>query len=146
ALGDVTGCKIVDGKLVTPPGFKEAWKSLYENGWKQIGAEPEWGGGGSPISLQVLVEEMITGSNTAFSMYAGLSVGAAEVVHAFATEEQRKLYYPKMLNGEWAGTMCLTEPQAGSDVGSARTTAQANGDGSYTIRGTKIFISAGEIG
>jgi alkylation response protein AidB-like acyl-CoA dehydrogenase len=144
AIGDATGCKIVDGKLVTPPGFKEAWKSLYENGWKQIGAEPEWGGGGSPISLQILVEEMISGSNTAFAMYAGLSIGAAEVVHAFATDEQKKLYYPKMLGGEWAGTMCLTEPQAGSDVGSAKTTAKANGDGSYTITGTKIFISAGD--
>jgi hypothetical protein len=144
AIGDHTGCKIVDGHLITPPGFKEAWKSLYENGWKQIGAEPEWGGGGSPVSVQVLVEEMITGSNTAFAMYAGLSVGAAEVVAAFGTEEQKKLYYPRMLNGEWAGTMCLTEPQAGSDVGSAKTTASANGDGSYTIRGTKIFISAGD--
>jgi hypothetical protein len=144
AIGDHTGCKIVDGHLVTPPGFKEAWKSLYENGWKQIGAEPEWGGGGSPVSVQVLVEEMITGSNTAFAMYAGLSVGAAEVVAAFGTEEQKKLYYPRMLNGEWAGTMCLTEPQAGSDVGSAKTTASSNGDGSYTIRGTKIFISAGD--
>jgi alkylation response protein AidB-like acyl-CoA dehydrogenase len=143
AIGD-QGCNIVDGKLVTPPGFKEAWKSLYEAGWKQIGAEPEWGGAGSPISLQVLVEEMITGSNTAFAMYAGLSVGAAEVIESFGTDEQKKLYYPRMLNGQWAGTMCLTEPQAGSDVGSAKSTATSNGDGSYTIRGTKIFISAGD--
>ncbi len=144
AIGDHTGCKIVDGHLITPPGFKEAWKSLYESGWKQISAEAEWGGGGSPISLQVFVEEMITGSNTSFAMYAGLSVGAAEVIEAFGTEEQKKLYYPRMLNGQWAGTMCLTEPQAGSDVGSAKTTASANGDGSYAIRGTKVFISAGD--
>jgi alkylation response protein AidB-like acyl-CoA dehydrogenase len=144
AIGDHQGCKIENGQLVTPTGFKEAWKSLYESGWKQIAADPEWGGGGSPVALQVFVEEMITGSNTAFAMYAGLSVGAAEVIESFGTPEQKKLYYPRMLNGQWAGTMCLTEPQAGSDVGSAKTTATSNGDGSYTIRGTKIFISAGD--
>jgi alkylation response protein AidB-like acyl-CoA dehydrogenase len=144
AVGDSQGCTIVDGHLVTPKGFKEAWKSLYESGWKQIAADPEWGGGGSPNSLQVLTEEMITGSNTAFAMYAGLSVGAAEVIESFGTEEQKKLFYPRMLNGEFAGTMCLTEPQAGSDVGSAKTTAKSNGDGSYLITGTKIFISAGD--
>jgi alkylation response protein AidB-like acyl-CoA dehydrogenase len=142
--GDHQGCRIEGGHLITPTGFKDAWKSLYEAGWKQIGAEPEWGGGGSPVSLQVLVEEMLTGSNTAFAMYPGLSVGAAEVIHSFATEEQKKLYYPRMLAGQWAGTMCLTETQAGSDVGSAKTSATSNGDGSYTIRGTKIFISAGD--
>jgi alkylation response protein AidB-like acyl-CoA dehydrogenase len=144
AIGDHQGCTIDNGQLVTPTGFKAAWKSLYESGWKQIAADPEWGGGGSPVSLQVFVEEMITGSNTAFAMYAGLSVGAAEVIESFGTPEQKKLYYPRMLNGQWAGTMCLTEPQAGSDVGSAKTTATSNGDGSYTIRGTKIFISAGD--
>jgi alkylation response protein AidB-like acyl-CoA dehydrogenase len=144
AIGDHQGCKIEDGKLITPTGFKEAWKSLYEAGWKQIAADPEWGGGGAPRSLQAFVEEMITGSNTAFSMYAALSVGAGEVIESFGTEEQKKLYYPRMLAGQWAGTMCLTEPQAGSDVGSAKTSATSNGDGSYTIRGTKIFISAGD--
>jgi alkylation response protein AidB-like acyl-CoA dehydrogenase len=144
AIGDHEGCKIVDGHLITPTGFKAAWKSLYEAGWKQLSADPEWGGGGSPRTLQVFVEEMITGSNTAFSMYAALSIGAAEVIESFGTPEQKKLYYPRMLNGEWAGTMCLTEPQAGSDVGSAKTAATSNGDGSYTIHGTKIFISAGD--
>ncbi len=144
SIGDHEGCKIEGGRLITPTGFKEAWKSLYESGWKQIGAAPEWGGGGSPVALQVLVEEMLTGSNTAFAMYAGLSVGAAEVIESFGTEEQKALYYPRMLNGQWGGTMCLTEAQAGSDVGSAKTSASNNGDGSYTIRGTKIFISAGD--
>jgi alkylation response protein AidB-like acyl-CoA dehydrogenase len=144
AIGDHQGCKIENGHLITPTGFKRAWKSLYEAGWKQLSADPEWGGAGSPRTLQVFVEEMITGSNTAFSMYAALSIGAAEVIESFGTPEQKKLYYPRMLNGQWAGTMCLTEPQAGSDVGSAKTTATSNGDGSYTIRGTKIFISAGD--
>src|SRR5579862_6462910 len=109
AIGDAQGCKIENGQLITPTGFKEAWKSLYEAGWKQIAADPEWGGGGAPRSLQAFVEEMITGSNTAFSMYAALSVGAAEVIESFGTEEQKKLYYPRMLGGQWAGTMCLTE-------------------------------------
>ncbi|MGH7269887.1 MAG: acyl-CoA dehydrogenase family protein, partial [Polyangiaceae bacterium] len=144
ATGDHQGCRVEGGTVITPAGFKAAWKSLFEAGWKQIGADPEWGGGGSPISLQALVEEMLSGANTAFAMYAGLSVGASEVIHAFGTEEQKSLYYPRMLKGQWAGTMCLTEPQAGSDVGSAKSTASSNGDGSYTIRGTKIFISAGD--
>ncbi len=144
AIGDHQGCRIENGKLITPTGFKEAWKSLYEAGWKQLSADPEWGGAGAPRSLQAFVEEMITGSNTSFSMYAALSIGAAEVIEAFGTEEQKHLYYPRMLSGQWAGTMCLTEPQAGSDVGSAKTSATSNGDGSYTIRGTKIFISAGD--
>jgi alkylation response protein AidB-like acyl-CoA dehydrogenase len=94
--------------------------------------------------VQVLVEEMISGSNTSFGMYAGLTYGAAEVIHAFGTEEQKHLFCPKMFNGAWSGTMCLTEPQAGSDVGSAKSTASRNADGTYSIRGTKIFISSGD--
>jgi len=144
AVGDHQGCRLENGQVFTPTGFKEAWKSLYEAGWKKLSAEEEWGGAGAPITLQALCEEMLTGANTAFSMYSGLTVGAAEVIHAFGTEEQKKIYYPKMLDGVWSGTMCLTEPQAGSDVGSAKSTASANGDGSYVIRGTKIFISSGD--
>jgi alkylation response protein AidB-like acyl-CoA dehydrogenase len=144
SVGDVQGCRVENGQVYTPAGFKEAWKSLYEAGWKKLSAEDEWGGAGAPITLTAMVEEMLTGANTAFSMYAGLTVGAAEVIHAFGTDEQKKLYYPKMLDGVWSGTMCLTEPQAGSDVGSAKSTATANGDGSYVIRGTKIFISSGD--
>ncbi len=144
AIGDHFGCTHENGKVTTPKGFKEAWKSLYEAGWKSIALEDEWGGAGAPTSLQVLVEEMLSGSNTAFAMYAGLTYGAAEVVHAFGTDEQRKLFCPRMFNGTWSGTMCLTEPQAGSDVGSAKTAAARNADGSYSIRGNKIFISSGD--
>jgi alkylation response protein AidB-like acyl-CoA dehydrogenase len=144
ATGDAQGCKLENGHVITPEGFKQAWKSLYEAGWKQLGVDPEWGGAGAPSSLQVLVEEMLSGGNTAFQMYSGLTIGAAEVIHAFGTEEQKRLYCPKMFAGQWAGTMCLTEPQAGSDVGSAKTSASRNADGSYSIRGTKIFISAGD--
>jgi alkylation response protein AidB-like acyl-CoA dehydrogenase len=144
AVGDHQGCKLENGSVKTPDGYKAAWKSLYEAGWKSISLAPEWGGAGAPLALQVLVEEMISGANTAFGMYAGLTYGAAEVVHAFGTEEQQKLYCPRMFGGVWSGTMCLTEPQAGSDVGLAKTTASRNADGSYSIRGTKIFISAGD--
>jgi alkylation response protein AidB-like acyl-CoA dehydrogenase len=144
APADAEGCHVVDGKVITPKGFKEAWKSLYEAGWKQIAVEPEYGGAGAPHSLQVLVEEMISGANTAFSMYSGLAFGAAEVIESFGTAEQKSVYCGRMLGGQWGGTMCLTEPQAGSDVGSAKTAATRNPDGSYVIRGTKIFISGGD--
>jgi alkylation response protein AidB-like acyl-CoA dehydrogenase len=144
ALGDHQGCKLEGGKVTTPQGFQRAWKSLYEAGWKAISLDPAWGGAGAPSSVQVLVEEMISGANMAFGMYAGLTYGAAEVVHAFGTDEQQRLYCPLMFTGVWSGTMCLTEAQAGSDVGSSKTSASRNPDGSYNIRGTKIFISSGD--
>jgi alkylation response protein AidB-like acyl-CoA dehydrogenase len=144
AVADHEGCRLEDGKVFTPRGFKQAWKSLYEAGWKQIAVDAQWGGAGAPHALQVLVEEMISGANTAFAMYPGLAFGAAEVIASFGTPEQKQLYCPRMFGGRWGGTMCLTEPHAGSDVGSAKTSASRNPDGSYTIRGTKIFISGGD--
>ena len=144
AIGDAEGCKLENGRVKTPTGFKDAWKSLYEAGWKSIGVPAEWGGAGSPKSVQILVEEMLSGSNPAFNMYPGLAYGASEVIEIFGTEEQKKLFCPRMFGGTWGGTMCLTEPQAGSDVGSARTTAKKNADGTYSISGTKIFISGGD--
>ncbi len=144
ATADVEGCRIEGGRVMTPRGFKEAWKSLYEAGWKQIAVDEEWGGAGAPQALQVLVEEMISGANTAFGMYSGLAFGAAEVVASFGTDEQKKLYCPRMFGGQWGGTMCLTESQAGSDVGSASTRATRIEGGGYSIRGTKIFISGGD--
>ncbi len=143
-VGDIEGCKLKDGKVITPTGFKDAWKKLYEAGWKAIAVPPELGGAGAPRSVQVLVEEMLSGSNTAFNMYPGLAYGAAEVIEQFGTPEQKKTYCQNMFTGEWGGTMCLTEPHAGTDVGSAKTTASRNPDGSYSIRGTKIFISGGD--
>ena len=144
ASGDAEGCRVEGGRVKTPHGFKEAWKSLYEAGWKSIGIDPEYGGAGSPTTVQILVEEMLSGANPAFNMYPGLAYGAAEVVEAFGTPEQKHLYCPRMFGGTWGGTMCLTEPQAGSDVGSARTSAKKNPDGSYSIQGTKLFISGGD--
>src|SRR5262249_19649422 len=123
---------------------KAAWKKLYEAGWKAIGVPPDLGGAGAPRSLQILIEEMLSGSNTAFNMYPGLAYGAAEVIEHFGSGDQKKSYCEKMFTGAWGGTMCLTEPHAGTDVGSAKTTASRNPDGSYSIRGTKIFISGGD--
>jgi alkylation response protein AidB-like acyl-CoA dehydrogenase len=145
ASGDAQGCRLENGAVKTPDGFKEAWDKLYEAGWKSISVNPDHGGAGAPSSVRVLVEELISGSNTAFSMYPGLAHGASAVIEAFGTPEQKALYCERLFTGKWAGTMCLTEPQAGSDVGSARTTAKRNPDGTYSITGTKIFISAGDV-
>ena len=143
-VGDLEGCKIVDGGVVTPTGFKNAWTKLYESGWKSIGVKEEYGGAAAPRSVQVLTEEILSGANTAFNMYPGLAYGAAEVIEQFGTHEQQQLFCHKMFNGGWGGTMCLTEPHAGSDVGSSKTSAKRNADGSYVIRGTKIYISGGD--
>jgi len=143
-VGDMQGCKLENGNVVTPAGFKDAWKKLYEAGWKSIGVPPELGGAGAPRTLQVLVEEMLSGANAAFNMYPGLAYGAAEVIEQFGTSDQKHKFAEHMFNGKWGGTMCLTEPHAGTDVGSAKTTASRNADGSYNVRGTKIFISGGD--
>jgi alkylation response protein AidB-like acyl-CoA dehydrogenase len=144
STADAEGCHLENGAVTTPKGFKEAWKKLYEAGWKSIGVSSHFGGAGSPKTVQILVEEFLSGANTAFTMYSGLTYGAAEVIESFGTPEQQALYCERMFSGKWGGTMCLTEPQAGSDVGSARTKATPNGDGTYNISGTKIFISAGD--
>jgi alkylation response protein AidB-like acyl-CoA dehydrogenase len=144
APGDAAGCRLEDGQVATPPGFREAWAQLYAAGWKSIAVKPEWGGAGAPATLSILVEEMISGANTAFAMYPALAHGAAEVIEHFGTEPQRQLYCPRLYNGRWGGTMCLTESQAGSDVGAARTRATRNADGTWSIHGTKIFISCGD--
>jgi alkylation response protein AidB-like acyl-CoA dehydrogenase len=144
SVGDREGCRIVDGRVKVPTGFKEAWKALYENGWKGIAEDADHGGQGAPQVVQLCVEEMISGANTAFSMYPGLTIGAAEVIAQVGTPEQHEKYSSKMFVGKWGGTMCLTEPHAGSDVGAATTAAKKNPDGTYSIRGTKIFISGGD--
>jgi len=141
---DREGCRVENGTVLTPKGFKEAWKLLWEQGFKTVGVAADHGGQGSPMMLQVAVEEMLCGANAAFNMYPGLTFGAAELLAECGTSEQKKKFVEKLLNGTWGGTMCLTEPHAGSDVGAAKTTARRNPDGTYNIRGTKIFISAGD--
>jgi alkylation response protein AidB-like acyl-CoA dehydrogenase len=144
ASGDAEGCKIVDGQVHTPAGFPAAWKALFDAGWRTLAVDAKHGGQAGPFTLAMMVEEMLCGANTSFNMYAALTQGAAEVIGAFGTEEQQSRYMPKMFDGTWAGTMCLTEPQAGSDVGSASSTAVKRPDGHYDIKGTKIFISGGD--
>lgn len=143
-LGDEQGCKLVDGKVTTPEGFPAAWKSLYEAGWRGLAVPEELGGQGGPMTLAVSAGEMMSGANTAFNMYAGLAQGVAEVIAHFGTPEQIKTYCKKMHTGVWSGTMCLTESQAGSDVGAATTKATKLDNGHYKIEGTKIFISGGD--
>jgi alkylation response protein AidB-like acyl-CoA dehydrogenase len=144
ASADETGCRLEDGHVLTPSGFPAAWKQLYENGFKSLGVSPEHGGQGAPTMLSVLVEEMLSGSNPAFAMYPGLAYGAAHLILECATQEQVRRYVDRMFNGTWGGTMCLTEPHAGTDVGAAKTSARKRPDGTYLVKGTKVFISGGD--
>ena len=144
AVGDREGCRVENGAVKTPKGFKEAWDKIYEAGWKSVAVSPEWDGQGAPFSLWVIIEEFLSGANTAFNMYPGLALGAAEVIEQFGTEAQKERYLRNMYSGRWGGTMCLTEPHAGSDVGSSSSTAVKLEDGRYRIKGTKIFISGGD--
>lgn len=142
--GDDEGCRLENGQVRVPAGFKEAWKALFEAGWRTLAVDEAHGGQAGPFTLAMMVEELMCGSNTSFNMYPALTQGAADVILAFGTPEQQATYVPSMLHGTWAGTMCLTEPHAGSDVGSASTLATRRPDGKYDIRGVKIFISGGD--
>ncbi|MEO0689085.1 MAG: acyl-CoA dehydrogenase C-terminal domain-containing protein [Pseudomonadota bacterium] len=144
-IGDEQGCtRHEDGSVTTPDGFKEAYAQLVEAGWTTLGGPEEFGGQGLPHVLSFAFEEYIGTANQAFAMYPGLTSGAAAALQAAGSEEQKAMYLPKMISGEWSGTMNLTEPHCGTDLGMIRTKAVPNGDGSYAITGTKIFISAGE--
>jgi alkylation response protein AidB-like acyl-CoA dehydrogenase len=144
-VGDKEGCRRnSDGSVTTPSGFKEAYKKLTDGGWIGVSAPAEFGGQGLPIVINQAVSEFFSSANMAFGMYAALTEGAAAAIAVHGTPEQKSLYLPKLIAGQWAGTMNLTEPQCGTDLGLVRTRAAPQGDGSYTITGTKIFISAGE--
>ena len=144
ASGDQEGCRLENGQVRVPAAFKETWKELFKAGWRTLAIEEKHGGQAGPFTLAMMVEEFMCGSNTSFNMYPALTQGAADVILAFGTEKEIETYVPNMFNGKWAGTMCLTEPQAGSDVGSATTQATKRPDGQYNIKGTKIFISGGD--
>jgi alkylation response protein AidB-like acyl-CoA dehydrogenase len=143
-VGDEVGCKVDNGQVRVPPGFKEAWQELFKAGWRTLAVEEKNGGQAGPFTLAMMVEEFMCGSCTSFNMYPALTQGAADVILAFGTPEQQAAYVPSMFDGKWAGTMCLTEPHAGSDVGSSSTIAKRRDDGKYDIQGTKIFISGGD--
>ncbi len=142
--GDEEGCTYENGVVRTPKGFKEAYKQFCDGGWTSVTCDPAYGGQGLPATVGFAVTEIITASNQAFGMYPGLSHGAYEALHTHGSEELKKAYLPKLADGTWSGTMCLTEPQCGTDLGLIRTRAEQQADGSYSITGTKIFISAGE--
>jgi alkylation response protein AidB-like acyl-CoA dehydrogenase len=143
-VGDQEGCKFENGRVTTPPGFKQAYDQFVEGGWPSLAHRAEHGGQGLPNLLGIVVSEMVGAANWSFGMYPGLSHGAMKTIEAHGTPEQIDTYLPKLISGEWTGTMCLTEPHCGTDLGILRTKAEPNGDGSYSISGTKIFISAGE--
>ena len=133
-----------DGIVTTPSGFKEAYKQYAESGWVGLGGNPEYGGQGFPKMVTMLTEEMLFTTNQSFALYPNLTVGATMCMNASASDEIKAIYLEKMYAGDWSGTMCLTEPHAGTDLGIIKTKAEPNDDGSYNISGTKIFITGGE--
>ena len=144
AVGDKEGCRLENGVVYTPTGFKEAFEQMKEGGWTALDCDPEYGGQGMPYLLGTAVGEIFVSANMAFNMYQGLTHGAYSAIHAHGSEEQKATYLPNMVSCEWTGTMNLTEPHAGTDLGMMRTKAEPQADGSYKISGQKIFISAGE--
>lgn len=143
-VGDREGCQFNDGVVTTPTGFKEAYQQYVEGGWPSLAHEPEWGGQGLPESVGLVMSELVGTANWSWGMYPGLSHGAMNTIEAHGTDDQKQTYLTKLVSGEWTGTMCLTEPHCGTDLGMLRTKAEPQADGSYQISGTKIFISAGE--
>ncbi len=144
-VGDEEGCtRHADGSVTTPTGFKDAYKQFCEGGWTTLAAPEEYGGQGLPHVLASAVSEYVLSANQAFEMYHGLTAGAIASLLVKGTDEQKQMYVPKMVAGTWTGTMNLTEPHCGTDLGLIKTKAEPNDDGSYAISGTKIFISSGE--
>ena len=144
ASGDAEGCHYENGVVRTPKGFPEAYRAFREGGWTSVCSDPEYGGQGLPESVGKAVEEMTCSSNMSFGLYPGLTHGATLAIRAYASDELKQRFLPKMIDGTWSGTMCLTEAHCGTDLGMLRTKAVPNEDGSYNLTGSKIFISSGE--
>ena len=141
---DKEGCHLIDGQVFTPAGFKKAYHLYCQAGWTGFSCDTQYGGMNMPKSIQSMLEEMVCSSNLSFGIYSGLSIGVYHALQMFANTAIKQQYQPKLVEGSWSGTMCLTEPQCGTDLGLCRTKATAQSDGSYVINGTKIFISAGD--
>lgn len=144
AIGDREGCRLENGHVTTPAGFKDAYDLMKNGGWTGLPCDTEYGGQGLPHIISTAVSEMFGSANMAFNMYPALTHGAFSAIHAHGSDAQKATFLPKMASGDWTGTMNLTEPHCGTDLGLMRTKAEPNGDGSFTITGQKIFISAGE--
>ncbi|PZU86304.1 MAG: acyl-CoA dehydrogenase [Chelatococcus sp.] len=142
--GDEEGCRLENGLVSTPKGIAEAYKAFVEAGWAGLSGDPEYGGQGLPRAVQILLDEMLSSANLSFGLFPGLTRGAAEAIAHHASPELKATYLPKMISGEWTGAMALTEASAGTDLGLLTTKAEPVGDGSYRIKGTKIFISSGD--
>ena len=146
AVGDAEGCTLdkTTHEVKTPTGFRQAYAQYVEGGWPALSCDPAFGGQGLPHVVNQCLFEMLNSANQAWTMYPGLSHGAYECMHAHGSDEQKRLYLGKLTSGQWTGTMCLTEPQCGTDLGLLRTKAEPQADGTYRLTGNKIFISAGE--
>ena len=144
ASGDIEGCRLENGVVRTPEGFARAYATFRDGGWAALASPPEYGGQGLPETVNKLVEEMICAANLSFSLYPGLTHGATTAIEGHGSEALKAAYLPKMVSGEWAGTMCLTEAHCGTDLGLLRTRAEPREDGSFAITGGKIFISSGD--
>ncbi len=142
--GDLEGVTLRDGSAQVPKSFHGVYQLYREGGWISLAAAPEYGGQGSPIAIYCAAMELFVAANLALMAYPSLTIGAARLILKYGTDEQRRTYMDKMYTGEWSGTMCLTEPQAGTDVGALRTRAKGNSDGTYSITGNKIFITSGD--
>ncbi|MEG9623289.1 acyl-CoA dehydrogenase C-terminal domain-containing protein [Pseudomonas guariconensis] len=142
--GDEQGVRFDDGQVITPDGFRQAWQTYREGGWVGLGGNPEHGGMGMPKMLAVLFEEMLYAADCSFSLYSALSAGSCLAIDAHATDDLKAIYLPPLYSGQWAGSMCLTEPHAGTDLGLIRTRAEPQADGTYQVSGSKIFITGGE--
>jgi alkylation response protein AidB-like acyl-CoA dehydrogenase len=142
--GDEEGCSWADGAVKTPAGFREAYQAYADGGWVGVGGDPVFGGMGMPKAISAQIEEMVNSANLSFGLYPMLTAGACLSINAHASEELKEKYLPNMYGGAWAGSMCLTEPHAGTDLGIIRTKAEPQADGSFKVSGTKIFITGGE--
>jgi alkylation response protein AidB-like acyl-CoA dehydrogenase len=141
---DLEGCRLKDGQVSTPAGYAAAYQAFVDGGWPALACDPDCGGQGLPHLLNAALYEMLASANHGWTMYPGLLHGAYECLKAHGSDDLRARYLPKIVSGEWLATMCLTEPQAGSDLGLVRTRAEPQADGSYRVTGSKIFISGGE--
>ena len=142
--GDAEGCTYDNGMVRTPKGFVEAFREYADGGWIGVSCDPAYGGQGLPVTVRYAIDEMLCAANLSIAMYPGLTQGAFEAIHAHASDELKSRFLPKLVSGEWTGTMCLTEAHAGTDLGMIRTRAEPMDDGSFSLSGTKIFITAGE--
>ena len=143
-VGDETPATLENGGVRTPPGYKEAYKKYISDGWTSLSCDPKYGGQGMPRTVSAFFDEMISSASLAFKLYSELTLGAYNCIHHHATDEIKNKYLPKMVEGKWSGTMCLTEPVCGTDLGLLKTKAVEQSDGTYKITGQKIFITSGD--